>query len=59
MPLWAAVLLVLFFTAASALSFKKVCGGTKRRFLSLVFALMGIAFFLYTAATLFFVTSVN
>ena len=59
MPLWAAVLLVLLFTAASALSFRKVCGGTKRRFLGLVFALIGIVYFLYTAATLLFATSVK
>ena len=59
MPLWAAVLLVLLFTAGSALCFKRVCGGTKRRFLALIFALIGIAFFLYSAATLFFVTSVD
>ena len=59
MPLWAAVLLVLLFTAASALSFRRVGNAPRRRFLSFVFALMGIAFFLYIAATLLFVTSVD
>ncbi|NLB83847.1 MAG: hypothetical protein GX791_06340 [Synergistaceae bacterium] len=59
MPLWAAVLLILLFTAASALCFKRVCGSRKRSFLALIFTLIGIAFFLYSAATLLFVTSVD
>lgn len=59
MPFWAAVLLVVLFTAASALCFKKVCGSRRRSFLALIFALIGMAFFLYSAATLFFVTSVD
>jgi len=61
MPLWAAALLFLIFAAAGALSFRKarMGGGGVYFWGRVVFALLGLAAFLYAAATLLFVASID